>query len=596
MKPTPTRTLNRLPFQDLEPHRFEDLVRGIAHDFRTWKSLEDTGRGGADDGIDIRGTEVVLDDSIDVDGPSVSDDGLGAQEDEAGVLTRPQERTWIFQCKREQTFGPKDAKSVVAAARKANPAPHGFVLAVAADVTKKTRDTFRAEMVAWGVSEFHVWARGELEDMMLQPRYDALLFAFFGISLRTRRRKASTDVRSRVAIKRQLERLLTGNNDNSSKLVLVRDISEARYPELSSKNGARSRWRLWKFVHAKSPSGIVVETHEFLAWVTPGGQHWDALFDYDYSRDVFPNLLPHEAWGRDEKRTGHTQPHENAAHRWWEEYVPDSDKAYLHQAGVIPFESIVAIDPIGDGHYPIPQIFVDEWTPTRGPMGSGSYAWLTTARNFDGFSQNDISLRPSKESQLQLFPRAAEAATGVPPPGFSIETEPKRFSAEIDAQVENALAAPAPVAQNASDLPESTQDKARVARDAFAKWQTDTALPVMSAIARKVRAAGHGARVAPRVPTHIELDVSEPFVELRLTRDVVAPAGHTYPKTAHFRIKLNWHGAPEIERYPDLPDPPRGGSRPAERPLLETMTTAWLEAELVGLLARWGPSKRENEY
>jgi len=46
MKPSTTKTLNPLPFQDLEPHRFEDLVRQLAYDFRRWKSLEAVGRGG----------------------------------------------------------------------------------------------------------------------------------------------------------------------------------------------------------------------------------------------------------------------------------------------------------------------------------------------------------------------------------------------------------------------------------------------------------------------------------------------------------------------------------------------------------------------
>ena len=32
MKPTPTRTLNPLPFDDLEPHRFEDLIRQLAYE------------------------------------------------------------------------------------------------------------------------------------------------------------------------------------------------------------------------------------------------------------------------------------------------------------------------------------------------------------------------------------------------------------------------------------------------------------------------------------------------------------------------------------------------------------------------------------
>ena len=45
-----TRTLNPLPFTDLEPKRFEDLVRQLIYDFRPWNRLEATGRAGSDDG------------------------------------------------------------------------------------------------------------------------------------------------------------------------------------------------------------------------------------------------------------------------------------------------------------------------------------------------------------------------------------------------------------------------------------------------------------------------------------------------------------------------------------------------------------------
>src|SRR5690349_2024345 len=53
-KPHITRTLGPIHFEDLDPHRFEDLVRQLAYDFRQWQSIESTGRGGADDGFDIR--------------------------------------------------------------------------------------------------------------------------------------------------------------------------------------------------------------------------------------------------------------------------------------------------------------------------------------------------------------------------------------------------------------------------------------------------------------------------------------------------------------------------------------------------------------
>jgi hypothetical protein len=52
--PQPTRTFNPLHFEDLEPHRFEDLIRQLIYDFRQWRSLEATGRTGSDEGMDIR--------------------------------------------------------------------------------------------------------------------------------------------------------------------------------------------------------------------------------------------------------------------------------------------------------------------------------------------------------------------------------------------------------------------------------------------------------------------------------------------------------------------------------------------------------------
>lgn len=59
MRPKTTRTLNPLPFQDLEPHRFENMVRQLAYELRPWKALEATGPGGSDGGLDIRAIEAV---------------------------------------------------------------------------------------------------------------------------------------------------------------------------------------------------------------------------------------------------------------------------------------------------------------------------------------------------------------------------------------------------------------------------------------------------------------------------------------------------------------------------------------------------------
>jgi hypothetical protein len=56
---TTTRTLGPLHLEDLEPHRFEDLVRQLLYDFRDWRYLEPTGRTGSDEGFDVRGWETV---------------------------------------------------------------------------------------------------------------------------------------------------------------------------------------------------------------------------------------------------------------------------------------------------------------------------------------------------------------------------------------------------------------------------------------------------------------------------------------------------------------------------------------------------------
>ena len=55
-----TRTLGPIHFEDLDPHRFEDLVRQLIYDYKDWQSIEATGRGGSDEGFDIRAYERVV--------------------------------------------------------------------------------------------------------------------------------------------------------------------------------------------------------------------------------------------------------------------------------------------------------------------------------------------------------------------------------------------------------------------------------------------------------------------------------------------------------------------------------------------------------
>lgn len=94
-----TRTINPLHFEDLEPHRFEDLIRQLVYDFRIWQKLEATGRSGSDEGFDVRGWEIV---------PSQEEPVLDEDEGERETeLAKSEDRIWLIQCKREKQIGPK---------------------------------------------------------------------------------------------------------------------------------------------------------------------------------------------------------------------------------------------------------------------------------------------------------------------------------------------------------------------------------------------------------------------------------------------------------------------------------------------------------
>jgi hypothetical protein len=221
------RTVGPLHFEDLEPHRFEDLVRQLIYDFRAWRALEATGRAGSDDGFDARGFEIA--DLADV---ATTEEN---NEDEAPVQAA-NDRLWLVQCKREQTISPaRIQKHLDAIPPEATDGIYGVIFVASCDSSKKTRDTFRAWCRVKGIGEAHLWGKAELEDQLYQPKNDGLLFAYFGFSLRIRRRSVKTELRARLAMKRKAEQIL-----EHFQTVLLRDPSDDRYPWVGTETGRHS--------------------------------------------------------------------------------------------------------------------------------------------------------------------------------------------------------------------------------------------------------------------------------------------------------------------------------------------------------------------
>jgi hypothetical protein len=211
-----TKTLGPIHFEDLDPHRFEDLVRELIYDFRDWQTIEATGRSGKDEGFDIRAYERNLSpvetDSDDEEPPHPMDGNR-----------------WMIQGKREREVGPTSVKKILEDVDPKDP-PYGYILAASANFSKESYDIFREILRGKGVMEFYLWGKPELEDMLHLPKNDRILFTFFGISLTSVRRSRTTEIRSFVNTKNKLIKLLGPVRHQFQTDILLRDINDVHYP------------------------------------------------------------------------------------------------------------------------------------------------------------------------------------------------------------------------------------------------------------------------------------------------------------------------------------------------------------------------------
>ena len=342
-KPHITRSYGPIHFEDLDPHRFEDLVRQISYDFKNWQSIEATGRGGGDDGFDIRAREMFVtltrDDSTEEDPIHPMDGNL-----------------WMIQCKREKEIGPKRIESIVRESITSDSMPYGFILAAPVNFSKKSHDKFRDELAKLGVMEFYLWGAGELEDMLHQPKNDHILFAFFGISLSSRKRMRSTEIRSTIFAKNKLYKLLSDNPIHAE--VLVRNIQDTNYPYVSTQPKAiHDDWKPFHVI-GYHPHGVIVEISRHYAYYDNDSR------TYDYSEKI--NLVRPPRMNSFGGVDDFSEADNTRVKGFWE-FLPHKNKVMFIRNGVIKFDSIALIDEKGDVLYRCPHLFV-EFNNKRGPI------------------------------------------------------------------------------------------------------------------------------------------------------------------------------------------------------------------------------------
>ena len=379
-----TRTLNPLPFGHLEPSRFEDLVRQLTYGFRTWRSLEATGRSGSDAGFDIRGWEVVTNVEAEIDDPD-------------------SDHVWLIQCKREKAIGPKKLGQYFDdIPDEGKSALYGLVFAASCNLSKKSRDLLRQKCRDAGISECHVWSISEIEDMLFQPRNDHLLFAYFGISLKLRQRSARTRIRARLAAKRKAYSALGEEYRYANEFVLLRDPEEDRYPYLEKgTDRADHNWQVVCFVghHAL---GMRFQTAKHYAFLDDDDKSWDMADEYN---DVL--RMGNDPWleSREQQRKISGE-----IHKFWYEQIDEAKRGYVTFEVIIPYDEILDIDKHGDNYFQNPHIYL-VYDNHEYPYShlTASLSISAVSEQVDGTYQivkepREIRLRSVRKHRIVVFP------------------------------------------------------------------------------------------------------------------------------------------------------------------------------------------------
>lgn len=382
-----TKTLGPLHLEDLEPHRFEDLIRQLLYDFRPWQALESTGRSGGDDGFDAQGWEVGA--AAETELPDY------AEDEPVTEAVRPYEgRQWLIQCKRERTIGPgkvesylRDLPSVSAEGL------HGLIFVGACDFSKNTRERFYTVAREQGFEEAILWGKGEIEDQLFQPKNDHLLFAYFGVSLQIRRRSLRATVRNRLAMKRKAKAALTPHSN-----VLVRSAADDRYPYLdvdsTKPREARGQWQVLRVVGCLS-DGVHFAHSRHLAILDKEGQ-WDFAEQMNDGPVKYDN-----PWLDDQDHERFDQLSENRATsmKIWDA-LPEEHKAWFTLDLVLPYENIIDIDKEGDEFFEHPHVYVDWVSDQMGPFRELYAVNLQTNSQWSPRIGN-----PDDTKRIAVFPR-----------------------------------------------------------------------------------------------------------------------------------------------------------------------------------------------
>lgn len=373
-----SRTYGPIHFEDLDPHRFEDLVRELIYDYKDWQSIEATGRSGSDDGFDIGGYERISNYNLKYD-----EDNSEETEDSEHPMSG---NLWMIQCKREKEIGPQRISNIISDCINPEAPPYGYILVASANFSKKSYDLFRSALMEKGIMEFYLWGKGELEDMLHMPKFDRILFTFFGISLLTRKRSRVAEVRSLIAIKNKLIKIVE-DKDYPLREIFIRDINDSNYPNtnLYKDFEVNPRWKKYIFKRL-GVTGLLLEVHAYYSYYDKQRKEWD------YTTIVDLNNL-YEEGETDEE--GMKKMNSNRIVRDFWECLPKVKQSELSIYGIVRYNDILLIDEKGDSLNKLLHIYID-FNRTKGPFSK----LLNVIKKGD----EEVLIEKKTSKQIKIFP------------------------------------------------------------------------------------------------------------------------------------------------------------------------------------------------
>jgi hypothetical protein len=383
---TTTRTIGPLHFEDLEPKRFEDLVRQLAYEFKPWRRLEATGRSGSDDGFDARGYAMT---AREVASSASLDDGETLEE-QVTLSEGNDDKLWLIQCKRERAIGPTALVSYLDdTVLNADERLYGLVFTAACDFSKKARDSFARKCREMGITEWHLWGKAELEDRLFRPENDHLLFAYFGVSLTIHRRSQRADLRARLVIKRRAHRML---KEHSNAALMLRSPDASNYPFTGNIEDFRKNplWMVWPY-RGMSHGGLNFCIQRYFAYLSDDGKSWDAAMAVNDAKSSTHD----DPWVGEDKHNDVRQ----TIYEFWNT-IPNNNRAWVEVVGTVPFDEILDIDELGDEHMQAPHVYATFARGKEGPFKS----FLATVETINQWDRRSFHPREKSDGRVEYFP------------------------------------------------------------------------------------------------------------------------------------------------------------------------------------------------